>query len=125
MTVVTVNPARRAAQRAARPSVNVIESSEAYRIEMLVPGFEKSDFNLEVEDDILRISGKLADAPEAETATYLRREFRPASFERSFQLPENVDSESIAASYSSGILIIDLPWKEEAKPQPPRAIEVR
>jgi HSP20 family protein len=125
MTVLTVNPARRAPQRTVRPSVNVIESSEAYRIEMLVPGLDKSDIVLELEDDILRIRGTRQEENETDSATYLRREFRPASFERSFQLPENVDGEQIGASYAKGILSIDLPWKEEAKPQPPRAIEVK
>ena len=125
MTVVTVNPVRRAVQRTVRPSVNVIESSEAYRIEMLVPGLDKSNIKLELEDDVLRVSGQLGEEGEPEKTTYLRREFRPASFERSFQLPENVDGEQISASYAQGILLIDLPWKEEAKPQPARAIEVK
>ena len=103
------------------PKVNIIEDDNGYKIELAVPGFEKNDFNIEVDDDLISISlEKEIDA----TTTYNKREFNFGSFKRAFNLPESAHSAKISANYTSGILNILIPKKEEAKPIPSRIIKV-
>lgn len=103
------------------PKVNIIEDDNGYKIELAVPGFEKNDFNIEVDDDVISISlEKEIDA----TTTYNKREFNFGSFKRAFNLPESANSAKISANYTSGILNILIPKKEEAKPIPSRIIKV-
>ena len=103
------------------PKVNIIEDDNGYKIELAVPGFEKNDFNIEVDDDVICISlEKEIDA----TTTYNKREFNFGSFKRAFNLPESAHSAKISANYTSGILNILIPKKEEAKPIPSRIIKV-
>ena len=93
---------------------------------MAVPGMKKSDFNIEIENQILTISSETRTENEKEDddSNYTRREFGYASFQRSFTLPESVDDDKIEAKYNEGILNIELPKKEEAKRQPPRKIDI-
>jgi len=103
------------------PKVNIIEDNNEYKIELAVPGFEKNDFNIEVDDDVLSIS---LEKEMNATTTYNKREFNFGSFKRSFNLPESANSAKISANYKSGILNILVPKKEEAKPIPSRIIKV-
>ena len=104
------------------PKVNVIEDHNGYKIELAVPGFEKNDFNIEIDDDVLSIS--LDKEIDTKTTTYNKREFNFGSFKRAFNLPESANSGKISAEYRSGILMIEIPKKEEAKPVPSRMIKV-
>ena len=104
------------------PKVNVIEDDNGYKIELAVPGFEKKDFNIEIDDDVLSIS--LDKEIDTKTTTYNKREFNFGSFKRAFNLPESANSGKISAEYRSGILMIEIPKKEEAKPVPSRIIKV-
>jgi len=106
-----------------RPAVNVAEENEGFRIELAVPGLQKSDFQIDLDQDVLSISAKKeADLPEG--VAYKRHEFGAVDFERSFRLPETIDTAGIEARYENGILSILLPKKEEAKPQPARQIAI-
>ena len=107
------------------PSVNVIENGDSYRIELAAPGLEKSDFKVNVEDGYLKISVEREQKDETTGNKYTRREFNYASFKRSFQLPDTVDTDSIGASYNDGILVIALPKKEEEKTEETRLIEIK
>ncbi|GJM34881.1 MAG: heat-shock protein [Saprospiraceae bacterium] len=98
------------------PAVNTSESALAFRLEVAAPGLEKSDFQLSIEKDILTIAVN-KEYKVAEGETVKRREFGHYAFKRSFQLPDAVDQEKIEASYSQGILVINLPKKEEASPK--------
>lgn len=104
------------------PKVNIIEDDNGYKIELAVPGFEKNDFNIEIDDDVLSIS--LDKEIDIKTTTYNKREFNFGSFKRAFNLPESANSANISAQYKSGILMIEIPKKEEAKPIPSRMIKV-
>lgn len=103
------------------PAVNISENENEHLIEVSAAGFEKDQFNIEMEDNKLTISAEIKEEnSEDNTAKetkkqsyYTRREFRSASFKRSFTLPKNVDSENIAASYENGILKLVLPKKAE------------
>ena len=107
------------------PSANISENQEAFIIDLLAPGFQKEDFNLQVENDLLVVSAKKptnSQTPPEEQAplpqpTFLRKEFSTNTLNRSFKLTNKIDTTKIRANYQSGILNIELPKREEAKVQ--------
>lgn len=107
------------------PSVNIKENDEQFEVEVAAPGFEKNDFNIEINNDVLQISSEKKVENEDKDGKYTRREFSYQSFCRSFTLPNTVDSEKINAQYKEGILNITIPKKEEAKPKPAKRIEIK
>ncbi len=107
------------------PSVNIKESPEAFEVEMAAPGFEKGDFKIEQHNDMLTISSeKKVEKETKDDEHFTKREFSYQSFCRSFNLPNTVESEKIKARYENGILKVNIPKKEEAKPKPPRQISI-
>ncbi|MDP5120824.1 MAG: Hsp20/alpha crystallin family protein [Spirosomaceae bacterium] len=106
------------------PLVNVVENEESFRIELAAPGLTRADFKVNIHEDVLTISSEKQAENEETKENYTRREFSYASFNRSFNLPDTVDSDNIAATYNEGILNLTLPKKEEAKPKEPKMIEV-
>lgn len=108
------------------PSVNILESPEDFKIEVAAPGLNKNDFKIEVNQGILRISSEKKEEKEnSEEGKYSRKEFSYQSFCRSFNLPLTVESDKIEAKYESGILLVTIPKREEAKPKPVRMIEIQ
>lgn len=107
------------------PAVNVIEHAEGYRVEVAAPGMHKGDFKLDLNNNRLTISAQKEQNEEKENVRYTRREFKYASFQRTFTLPATIDSEKIEATYTDGILTIELPKREEAKVKPVRQIEIK
>lgn len=101
---------------ATQPAVNILENQDAFKVEVVAPGFEKTDFELKVEKNVLTVLAKREQKTEENVEQYTRREFRYESFQRSFNLPETVNQEAVAAVYDKGILTVTLPKKEEAKP---------
>lgn len=93
------------------PAVNIAENEKKYSVEVVAPGFQKGDFKLKVDDDMLTISGesKTENKENGNGKEYTRREYSYNSFTRSFQLPDNVKDDSISADYKDGILSIELP----------------
>jgi HSP20 family protein len=110
----------------AMPSVNVVESPEAFRLELAAPGMNKEDFDVKIEKDLLTITAEKQTKTEegAEKEKYVRREFHYTKFKRSFQLSDNVDATKVEARYENGILHLTVPKKEEAKELPARKIEI-
>ncbi|NNE77860.1 MAG: Hsp20/alpha crystallin family protein [Pricia sp.] len=106
------------------PMVNIKETADAYFVEMAVPGLKKSDFHIDLENNVLSISTEMEEKNEQKESDYTRREFGYSSFKRSFTLPETVDDGKIKAEYDEGILSIHLPKKEEAKQKPARSIKI-
>ncbi|WP_223883330.1 MULTISPECIES: Hsp20/alpha crystallin family protein [Arenibacter] len=104
--------------------VNIKETAEAYFVEMAVPGLNKSDFKIDIDNQVLSISAELEEESEDKQENYTRREFGYSSFKRSFNLPETVNEEHIEAKYNEGILSVHLPKKEEAKQKPVRTIKI-
>ncbi|NJN33021.1 MAG: Hsp20/alpha crystallin family protein [Saprospiraceae bacterium] len=115
--------------RAATPSVNVSENDQFFTLAVVAPGFAKENFKIQVEKNVLTISGEVKvetktegdDAPKADKI--LRHEFRISSFKRQFTLPENVDATAIKAAYDNGILTVQLPKIE--KQNSVQAIEIQ
>jgi HSP20 family protein len=109
------------------PAVNIVENNDAFLVEMAAPGMNKKDFNIELENEVLKISSHRETKNETkEDERYTRREFSYQSFQRTFRLPKTVvDDSKIEAKYQDGVLRIMIPKKEEAKALPPRQIQVK
>ncbi|MCR9155411.1 MAG: Hsp20/alpha crystallin family protein [Bacteroidetes bacterium] len=107
-----------------KEKVNILEDENGFKIELLAPGFRKEDLQIEVKDNrlILKASRELGENDK--DLNYLRREFKINAFERQFNLPEKrIDEAGIEARFEDGILMINLPKKEEVK-NPSRLIEI-
>ena|SRR5437868_3453725 len=106
------------------PAVNVIERENDYKIDLAVPGLDKKDFNIEVENNVLVVSGERKEEKIEEKDKVTTREFHYGSFKRSFTLPETADAEKINATYNNGVLSVSIAKKEEAKQKAKRQISV-
>ncbi|WP_281615443.1 Hsp20/alpha crystallin family protein [Flammeovirga sp. SubArs3] len=98
----TVNPTD------AHVPMNVKEGVEGYTVEVVIPGIKKEEVSISVEENKLVISHQYLEE-DAEGVKFLKREFKGKSFERTFTLPNNIDTENINASYNDGILSVILP----------------
>jgi HSP20 family protein len=97
------------------PSVNISESENNYHVELAAPGLKKEDFKLNLERNQLSISVEQSADHQDNQKNYSKREYSYSSFVRSFTLPESADHGNIEASYTNGILRIDIAKREEAK----------
>jgi HSP20 family protein len=97
------------------PPVNIVDKDAAFVIEMAAPGFEKADFNVKLENNILTISTEKKETASETTEKIVRQEFSKKSFKRSFTIDEKIDTDNINAKYENGILKLELPKKEVAK----------
>ncbi|MBA2612104.1 MAG: Hsp20 family protein [Bacteroidetes bacterium] len=110
-----------------QPAVNVKETASTFELEMAVPGMDKKDFKIELEQDTLVISAQQESKNEekSEDGKYTRKEFSYQSFKRAFHLPENsVNDNEINANYKEGILHICVPKKEPTKAKVAKEITV-
>lgn len=106
------------------PAVNIAETADAYQIELVAPGFDKGDFKINVEKDLLTVSVEKETEVKDDSKTYSKREYSFSSFSRSFNLPDSIDHNGIDASYKDGVLQVTVAKKEEAKVAA-RLIEVK
>jgi len=96
------------------PAVNIKNSKDSFEIEVAAPGLKKEDFNIEVEDNVLKLSVNKSSENEEKEEHFTRKEFNYFNFRRSFTLPRNVvDAEKVEAGYKDGILSIVLPKQEQ------------
>ena len=104
-------------QGSAYPKVNVYEYDDKVGIVAEIPGLDKKQLNVEVEDGVLTISGDKHSTFEDEGAKVLRRELKQSSFKRSFELGEQLDGDNINASFKDGVLSVSIPKIEPEKPK--------
>ncbi len=107
------------------PATNIVEADDHFDIQLAVPGKKKSDFTIEFEESILTISSETETKYTEKEGTFTRKEFGCNSFKRSFSIPETVSADKISASYKDGILMVSLPKKTEALPQPKKLISIK
>lgn len=113
------------ATRTTIPAANIIETADAFEVELAVPGMEKQDFKITLEGNQLKITSARQQQSEEKAGQYTRREFSYQSFQRTFELAkEVVDQSAIKATYNHGILKLLIPKKEEAKAQAPKLIDI-
>ncbi len=96
------------------PQVDVAETDKAFELDFVVPGVEKSGFNIDLQDGKLTVSGERKVENEKNEKNFHSRESFFGSFTRSFYLPDNVNEEKVEANYKDGILSIVIP-KDEKK----------
>lgn len=101
------------------PPVDIFETAEGLVVKADLPGVDKSDLDVRVENNLLTIRGKPSHVAPGEP---LYREYGLVNFFRQFELNERVDQKGISAELTHGVLTLTLPKAEEAKP---RKIEVR
>ncbi|MBK8806662.1 MAG: Hsp20/alpha crystallin family protein [Bacteroidales bacterium] len=107
-------------------AVKVKEEESKYTIEVAAPGYKREDFKIRIENNVLYISSEnKKENAEASENNYSRKEFSFEAFERSFTLQEGIiDDAKINANYRDGILYVELPKSEAAKPKPVKHIEI-
>lgn len=104
--------------------VNVKETVTGYEMEFVAPGFDKTDFNVNLDKSLLTVTAeKKTGVQEEEKGKQLRREYSYRSFKRTFTVDEKIDATNISASYINGVLVLNLPKKEEVK-TPATAIKI-
>lgn len=114
-------PARSRQGTVLRPAANIVETEKNYEIELELPGFDREDITVTVEQGVLTVSGQRPSEREASDRTYHLRERSTGRFSRSFSLPSSVDPDQVSARFEDGVLNIDLPKQEKART---RKIEV-
>lgn len=103
--------------------VNVKETEKGYELEVVAPGFEKPDFRINLEQNLLTISAEKQANASNENEKQLRSEYSFRSFKRSFTIDDKIDATGIDASYVNGVLRLNLPKKAEVKAS--KAIEIK
>ena len=106
------------------PAVNIREDDKNYVLDLAVPGIDKKDLKIDINEDVLTISSEIKTESEENRDGYKRKEFSYSEFCRSFYIPENVNREKIEANYKDGVLSVSLPKQEEEKNKITRKIEI-
>lgn len=99
------------------PALDVFETQEKFVITMELPGVSPDDVDISVEDSTLMVRGERRFYSDQQEESFLRIERRFGEFTRSLTLPSTAEAESIQASFEQGLLTIEVPKKEEAKPR--------
>jgi HSP20 family protein len=99
------------------PPVDIAEDADRIRVTAELPGFKEEDVHVELNGDVLTLSGERKRDEEKKDVNYTRVERSYGHFTRSFTLPSTVDREKVKASFASGLLTIELPKKPESKPR--------
>jgi HSP20 family protein len=105
------------------PPVDIAEEKDRILITAELPGFKDNEISITTENGMLTISGERKFEKEENGKNYHRVERAYGRFARSFSLPNNVDRERIQAKFQNGLLQIDLPKREDAKPRTIRITE--
>jgi HSP20 family protein len=97
------------------PKVDVIDYDDRITIEAEIPGLSKKEVSVDLEENILTISGAKQSKDESLEIKYIRKELKRSSFKRSFKLGENINQKNVNADFNNGVLLITLPKKEPEK----------
>ena len=104
-------------QGTAYPKVNVYEYDDKVGVIAEIPGLDKKDLSIDVEEGVLTISGNKHGLFDDDGAKVIRRELKHSSFKRQFALGELLDGENIKASFKDGLLSVEIPKVEPALPK--------
>lgn len=104
------------------PCVDVVESEDAYELHVELPGVQRKDVQVTVDQGLLIVQGARQREEEQQGRTWHRVERTSGAFRRSFALPDDVEAQSVRASFKDGVLTVSLRKSETKRP---RAIEVK
>jgi HSP20 family protein len=99
------------------PAMDLVESEDNFVLRADLPGLSESDVNIELEDNVLTISGERKAEHEERKEGYYRVERAHGHFSRSLTLPEGVDPERVKANFDRGVLEVQIPKPEQRKPR--------
>ncbi len=99
------------------PAVDIYEDEKKVVLKLEIPGVEEKDLDVRVENNILTVKGERKFEAEEKEENFHRIERSYGSFYRAFTLPSTVDSEHVQASYTAGVLRLELMKKAEAQPK--------
>jgi HSP20 family protein len=102
-------------ERAWTPAIDVVRENGNLVVRANVPGIKPEEVKIEVEDDILTVSGEHEESKEEKDKDFLRRERRYGSFSRSMVLPPGVEAKKIKAKTRDGVVEVTIPLPKEAK----------
>lgn len=114
----------RARSFAVAPAIDVAEHDKAYEVSAELPGLDEKNVEVKVANGVLSIKGEKREEKEEKKKDYYLRERNFGSFERSFQVPDSVDTDKIEASFKQGVLKVILPKKAEAQ-QAAKKIDIK
>jgi HSP20 family protein len=103
------------------PAMDLVDTGEAFVLKADLPGLSESDVSIEVEDNVLTISGERKSEHEDRKGGYYRVERSYGSFRRALTLPEGVDPEAVKATFDKGVLAVTVPKPEQ---QAPRKVQI-
>jgi HSP20 family protein len=99
------------------PAMDLVETEDHFVLKADLPGVSESDVNIELESNVLTISGERKTEHEAKKDGYYRLERSTGTFSRALTLPEGIDSGAVTASFDKGVLEVRIPKPAEAKPR--------
>lgn len=99
------------------PSVDLGENEDRYLVRLDVPGMTKADIDIRVNNGVLTVAGERKAEDTSDVDTFFRRETYYGRFQRSFRLPQEVQTDQIRAEYTDGVLKVEIPKAEERKPR--------
>ena len=111
------SPASVRAYRRWVPAMDLVETDNDFVLKADLPGLSEGDVHVEVQDNVLTISGERKAENEERKAGYVRIERSSGSFRRTLTLPEGVDPEAVKASFDRGVLEVHVPKPEARKPR--------
>ena len=106
--------------KATAPAINVIETPEAYELELAAPGMTKEDFNVHLDEEgdlVINMEKKVENKEKEHKGHYLRREFSYTKFQQTMLLPEDADRESITAKVENGVLSVTIGKIRKVEPE--------
>ena len=95
--------------------VNIKESGNGYILEVVAPGFEKTDFKVNIDNNVLTVSAEKKSEEKKENVKQIRKEYSYRSFKRSFTIDDKIDATAVEATYVHGVLELNLPKKAEVR----------
>ena len=107
------------------PAVNIKENERNYEVELALPGYDKKDFEISIDNGVLTVSGEKSEETEKKEDNYTRREFGFSSFSRSFNLPTNINEENIDAKYADGVLKLTIAKRQESNGKSRKQISIK
>ena len=99
------------------PAMDLVETDDHFVLKADLPGLSEDDVHIDVEDNILTVSGERKAEHEDKREGYVRVERSYGAFRRSLTLPEGVEPEAVSASFENGVLEIRIPKPEQRKPR--------
>jgi HSP20 family protein len=99
------------------PAMDLVETKEGFVLKADLPGMGEDDVSIELENNVLTISGERKAEHEAQHEGYYRLERATGAFSRSLSLPEGIDHEAVTAAFENGVLTVRIPKPEQIKPR--------